>query len=344
MNPINQETRVRPRRALHCPVRPRRALHCPRDLTHDMDFRDNLPTLLDRDAAPSTTPGLQETVPSTNMDAIFQENYELKERIDVLEKMNKFLKCDINDLTQQQPKESTKLLNVQEELDKAYLKIKNLESTLEEERLQFKREIKEMKEAQATRPAPSTVVVPDEEQLNLLRLQIETLEMKKDDNESAIQELMKEKATLAQKLMIETSEKQALQHELSEIKEHLDQKNLEIHNINIALEELKHTVKQYEEERSTWVVGENLGYVLLELTLKEKEEEIQQLQDQLRSLKQKKATDVRSVTSSPRAALRELNEENKKPATPSRLFSHIFRNRFIKISKMFRSLRCVWVF
>lgn len=49
-------------------------------------------------------------------------------------------------------------------------------------------------------------------------------------------ELVEEKETLLQKLTLLNTEKQALQSELSETKEHLDQKTTDLRNLNVTLE------------------------------------------------------------------------------------------------------------
>lgn len=45
MTSVNTETRARPTQQTSLNLEG--ALHCPHDLTHNMDYRDNLPTLLD---------------------------------------------------------------------------------------------------------------------------------------------------------------------------------------------------------------------------------------------------------------------------------------------------------
>ncbi|XP_054290795.1 protein Spindly-like [Macrosteles quadrilineatus] len=171
--------------------------------------------------------------------ATYQENYELKKKVELLEKVNMELEGELNYLTQNQAKETTRFLNIKEELDNANTKIKRLESSLDEERLQSQRLLQESREVEAVKPNSNVMAMPDQELLNRLEMHIEQLEIQRESDQQLMNELVEEKETLLQKLTLLNTEKQALQSELSETKEHLDQKNTDLRNLNVTLESLR---------------------------------------------------------------------------------------------------------
>ncbi|XP_046670717.1 protein Spindly-like isoform X2 [Homalodisca vitripennis] len=172
-------------------------------------------------------------------EALNQELYEVKRKVEVMDKVISEYESELSFLSDQRSEDQSKLKCTKNELEYATSKIQELESLLEEEKLNNHMLRIEISERKDKVNDEKVVNAPNEEEITGFKEQIQKLESEQEDSQIKINKLVEENSELVDANCQLKRERQILQDELTEIKELLQQKTNDLQNVKTSLESVR---------------------------------------------------------------------------------------------------------